>query len=121
MLWFLAWMVFSGKGQRIELHLLTPGHTRKFVNGRFMIVERPQRRTEAMVPADGTCVIEERSTTATCVPSVHVEWSDRKSFLTVFGTVPSSSRIQRYYFFTFERSQPVMVQAKTQCSSSESR
>lgn len=35
-LWYLAWLVFTGREKRIELDFMIPGHTKNVVDGRLV-------------------------------------------------------------------------------------
>lgn len=120
-LWYLAWLVCTGREKRVELDFMIPGHTKNVVDGRFGLVKRLVRRSDVVVPAEMMKIIQDSCDTTTCVPSVNVTWRDWKEYLQLYFGMPVDLKISQSYRFIFDCRFPGSVEVTTLSTSSTSQ
>lgn len=101
MLFFLSFFVTIGKEKRINLCFMNPGRTKNVCDGRFILVKRLLRWSDAIVSCHMIDLIEQISINVTCVPIANVNWRDWKSFLTMLFNISAYFLLSQYYIFIF--------------------
>jgi len=110
--------VLVGLEDDIHLYFLVAGHTKNACDGAFGHVKRKLLSSDVRTPAEMMRVVEESSSSTSCVPSRRVSWKKWKLLLQQYFTMPSGCKITKYHVFRFSSATPWRMHVKELSNSS---